>query len=48
MLQQVFLAHFEPLVTDLGPVKTLQLLENGPIWDPKWVKNGSKNVSFQK
>ena len=47
MLQQVILARFEHVVTHFGPVKTLQVLENGPIWDPKWVKNGSKNVSFQ-
>ena len=42
MLKQVFLAHFEPVVTHFGPWKIPQCLENGPIWDRKWVKNGSK------
>ena len=42
MLKQVFLAHFEPVVTRFGPWKIPKCLENGPFWDQKWVKNGSK------
>ena len=42
MLKQVFLAHFEPVVTRFGPWKIPKCLETGPFWDPKWVKNGSK------
>ena len=42
MLKQVFLAHFEPVVTCFGPWKIPKCLENGPLWDQKWVKNGSK------
>ena len=42
MLKQVFLAHFEPVVTCFGPWKIPKCLENGPFWDQKWVKNGSK------
>ena len=42
MLKQVFLAHFELVVTHFGPWKTPICLENGPFWDQKWVKNGSK------
>ena len=42
MLGQVFLAHFEPVVTCFGPWKIPKCLENGPFWDQKWVKNGSK------
>ena len=40
MLKQVFLAHFEPVVTCFGPWKIPKCLENGPFWDQKWVKNG--------
>ena len=47
MLKQVFLAHFEPMVTRFGPWKMPKCLENGPLWDQKWVKNGSK-TSFSK
>ena len=42
MLKQVFLAHFEPVVTRFGPWKMPKCLENGPLWDRKWVKNGSQ------
>ena len=42
MLKRVFLAHFEPVVTHLGPWKILKCLENGPFWDQKWGKNKSK------
>ena len=42
MLEQVFLGHFEPVVTGFGPWKIPKFLENGPFWDQKWVKNGSK------
>ena len=42
MLTQVFLAHFEPVVTCFRPWKIPKCLENGPFWDQKWVKNGSK------
>ena len=40
MLKQVFLAHFEPVVICFGPWKIPKCLENGPLWDQKWVKNG--------
>ena len=42
MLKQVFLAHFEPKVMRFGPWKIPKCLENGPLWNQKWVKNGSK------
>ena len=42
MLKQAFLAHFEPVVMRFGPWKIPKCLENRPIWDQKWVKNGSK------
>ena len=42
MLKEVFLAHFEPVVTHCGPWKIPKCLESGPLWDQKWVKNGSK------
>ena len=42
MLKQVFLAQFEPVVTRFGPWKVPKCLENGPFWDQKRVKNGSK------
>ena len=42
MLKQAFLARFEPVVTRFGPWKIPKCLENGPFWDQKWVKNGSK------
>ena len=42
MLKEVFLVRFEPVVTRFGPWKIPKCLENGPFWDQKWVKNGSK------
>ena len=48
VLKQVFLAHFEPETTRFGPWKRPKCLENGPLWDQKWVKNRSKMCFFQK
>ena len=42
MPKQVVLARFEPVVTHFGPWKTPKFLDNGPVLDQKWVKNGSK------
>ena len=42
MLKEVFLARFELVVTRFGPWKVPKCLENGPFWDQKWIKNGSK------
>ena len=42
MLKQVCLAYLEPVVTHFGPRKIPKCLENKPLWDQKWVKNGSK------
>ena len=42
MLKQVFFGRFEPVVARFGPRKIPKCLENGPFWDQKWVKNGSK------
>ena len=42
MLKQVFLGRFEPVVARFGPWKLPKCLENGPFWDQKRVKNGSK------
>ena len=42
MLKQVFLGHFEPVVARFGPWKIPKCLQNGPFWDQKCVKNGSK------
>ena len=47
MLKQVFLAHFEPVAMGFGSWKIPKWLENGPFWDQKWVKNGSK-TGFSK
>ena len=47
MLKQVVLAHFDPVATGLGSWKIPKCLENGPYWDQKWVKNGSK-TDFSK
>ena len=41
-LKQLFLAHFELVVTRFGPWKIPKCLANGPLWDQKWVKNRSK------
>ena len=42
MLKQMFLAHFEPVVTRFGPWKMPLGLEHGPFWDQQWVKKWSK------
>ena len=42
MLKQVFLAHFEPVVTRFGPWKIPICFQKGTFWEQKWVKNGSK------
>ena len=42
MLKPVVLAHFEPVATGFGSWKIRKCLENGPIWDQKWVEDGSK------
>ena len=42
MLIQLFSARFEPLVARFGPWKIAKCLRNGPCWNHKWVKNGSK------
>ena len=42
MLKQVFLGRFAPLMAQFGPWKIPKCRENGPFWDQKWVKNGSK------
>ena len=42
MLKQVFLGRFEPVVARFGPWNIPKCLENGPLWDQQWVKNGSK------
>ena len=42
MLKQLFLGCFEPVVARYEPRKIPKCLENGPFWDQKWVKNGSK------
>ena len=40
-LKQVFLDRFEVVVAHFGPPKFPKCLENGLLWDKKWVKNGS-------
>ena len=47
MLKQVVLAHFEPVGTGFGSWKIPKCLENGPFWDQKWFKNGSKTRFFK-
>ena len=42
MLQQVFSAHFDPVVTHFGPWIIPICLEKGPFWEQQWVENGSK------
>ena len=39
---QQTLAHSEPVATGFGSWKIPKCIENGPFWDQKWVKNGSK------
>ena len=45
MLKQVFLAHFDPVLTRVGQWKMPKCLENTPFWEQKWVKSGSKMCS---
>ena len=40
--KQVERAHFEPMLSNFGASQGRKGLENGPIWDQKWLKNGSK------
>ena len=40
--KQVEWSHFEPMWSYFGPSQGREGLENGPIWDHKWLKNGSK------
>ena len=47
LLKKVFLACFEFVVTRFAPWKIPKCLENGPLWDQKWVKHGSK-TNFSK
>ena len=42
MLKRVFLGRFEPIATGFGPWKITKCLENGPFWEQKLVRNGSK------
>ena len=42
MLKRVFLASLEAMVMRFGPWKIPKCLENGPLWDQKWIKRGSK------
>ena len=42
MRKQVVVAHFQPVATGFGSWKLSKCLENGPFWDQKYVKNGSK------
>ena len=41
-LKLVFLDCVELVVAHFGPLKIPKCIENGPSWDQKWVKNGSK------
>ena len=46
MPKQLFLVRFELVVARFGPPKISECLENGVVWDEKWVKNVfSRNVS---
>ena len=40
--KQVEWSHFEPMLSNFGPSQGQKGLENGPIWDHKWLKTGSK------
>ena len=40
--KQVFLAHLEPVGARFGPWKIPKCHENGPLWNQKRVKKGSK------
>ena len=47
MFKQLFLAHFQPVVTRFGPWKTQKCLENGAL-GPKKGKKWVKKAFFQK
>ena len=47
MLKQLFLARFKPVVARFGPRKIPKCLENGPFWDQKCIKNGSKTHFYK-
>ena len=34
-------------MTRFGPWKISKCLENGPLWDPKWIKKGSTTRFFK-
>ena len=40
--KQVEWSHFGPMLNNVGPSQGQKGLGNGPIWDHKWLKNGSK------
>ena len=44
--KQVERAHFEPMLSNFGPSQGRKGLENGAIWDHKWLKNESKPWFF--
>ena len=44
MLKQVFLAHFEPVVTCFGRCKIPECMENGPFRDQNRSKKGQERV----
>ena len=46
-LKQVFFDGLELVVAHFGPPKIPKCLENGLLWDQKWVKNGSKTHFFK-
>ena len=48
MLKQVFLGRFEPVVACFGPRKIPKCLENGPLWDQKWVTKMGQKCIFLK
>ena len=38
---------FEPMLSNFGPSRDQKCLENVPIWDHRWLKNGSKPWFFK-
>ena len=40
--KQVEWSHFEPMLCNFGCSQGRKGLENGPLWDDKWLENGSK------
>ena len=39
--KQLECVHFEAILSNFGPSQGRKGLENGPIWDHKWLKKGS-------